>query len=146
VLRYIVAVPLQASQFAALADFRHQVRRFLHFSEQAARAAGFEPRQHQLLLALKGSREPHPTIGALAERLQIRHHSAVELINRMVRHGWVRRVHSREDRRRVEVRLTRSGNAALGRLSATHLRELRQTGPALVSALEALIPSRRGAE
>lgn len=138
-------MPLHRSQFIALAEFRHQVRTFLHFSEQAARASGLEPQQHQLLLALKGSREAHTTIGTLAERLQIRHHSAVELIDRMVQHGWVRRVPSREDRRRVAVQLTRSGNAVLGRLSAVHLRELRQAGPALVNALETLLPPAKAA-
>jgi DNA-binding MarR family transcriptional regulator len=139
-------MPLHRSQFIALADFRHQVRTFLHFSEQAARASGLEPQQHQLLLALKGSREPDTTVGALAERLQIRHNSAVELIDRMVDHGWIRRASSPEDRRRVVIRLTRSGNAVLAALSAVHLRELRQAGPALVHALEALLPAARAVE
>ena len=138
-------MPLHPSQFIALAEFRHQVRRFLHFSEQAARASGLEPQQHQLLLALKGSRDAQTTIGSLAERLQGRHNSAVELINRMAQHGWVRRVPSREDRRRVVVKLTKSGNAVLGRLSAVHLRELRQAGPTLVTALEALLPAAKAA-
>jgi DNA-binding MarR family transcriptional regulator len=137
---------LHRSQFIALADFRRQVRTFLHFSEQAARASGLEPQQHQLLLALKGSREPDTTVGALAKRLQIRHNSAVELIDRMVHHGWIRRTSSPEDRRRVVVKLTRSGNAVLAALSAVHLRELRQAGPALVHALEALLPAARAVE
>jgi DNA-binding MarR family transcriptional regulator len=139
-------MPLHRSQFVALAEFRHQVRTFLHFSEQAARASGLEPQQHQLLLALKGSREPDTTVGTLADRLQIRHHSAVELIDRMEHHGWVRRTPARVDRRRVVVKLTRSGHAVLAALSAVHLRELRQAGPALVHALEALLPAARGAE
>ena len=77
------------SDYASLAEFRYQIRRFLHFSEQAARTAGIEPHQHQLPLALKGlagSEEP-PTIGILAERLQIQHHSAVELVQRLEDRG-----------------------------------------------------------
>jgi DNA-binding MarR family transcriptional regulator len=139
-------MPLHRSQFIALADFRHQVRTFLHFSEQASRASGLEPQQHQLLLALKGSRDPDTTVGALAESLQIRHNSAVELINRMVNHGWIRRSPARDDRRRVVIKLTRSGNAVLAALSAVHLRELRQAGPALVQALEELLPAARGVD
>ena len=138
-------MPLHRSQFVALAEFRHQVSRFLHFSQQAARASGVEPQQHQLLLALKATPDGRASIGTLAERLQIRHNSAVELIDRMSRHGWVRRAPSREDRRRVLVRLTRSGNAILGRLTAVHLRELRLAGPALVLALESLLPAAKSA-
>jgi len=133
------------SQFAALADFRYQIRKFLHFSEQVARASGLEPQQHQLLLALRGSGQVSPTIGYLAERLQIRHNSAVELIDRMSERGWVRRVPSRDDGRCVTVELTRSGEAMLGKLSVEHLRELQQTGPALVVALEFLLPALKAA-
>jgi len=73
------------SEYQSLAEFRYQLRRFLHFSEQAARSVGLEPQQHQLLLALKGLPYGRPaTVSELAERLQIQHHSTVELINRMV--------------------------------------------------------------
>lgn len=132
---------ISPSQFAALAEFRHQIRKFLHFSEQAARASGLEPQQHQLLLALKGRREETPTIGYLAERLQIRHHSTVELVDRMCERGWVRRMPSPDDKRCVMVELTKSGDAVLRKLSAEHLSELEQTGPALVAALEFLRPA-----
>ncbi len=133
------------SQFAALAEFRHQIRKFLHFSEESARACGLEPQQHQLLLALKGVRGEAPTIGYLAERLQIRHNSAVELVDRMSEHGLVRRTPSTDDKRRVLVELTRSGNAVLAKLSAEHVAELQQTGPALVTALESLLPALKAA-
>ncbi len=130
---------IDLSQFAALAEFRHQIRKFLHFSEQSARGLGIEPQQHQLLLAIKGSGETEVTIGYLADRLQIRHHSTVELVDRMSVHGLVRRASSTTDKRRVLVELTGAGNRVLGKLSAEHLSELRQTGPALVKALESLL-------
>ena len=144
-MRYNSVVEIHPSQFAALAEFRHQIRRFLHFSELAAQTHGIEPQQHQLLLAVKGTlaKDPQekPTIGYLAERLQIRHNSAVELIDRMCDRGLVRRVTSPEDKRRVLIELTKTGNLLLSKLSEEHLRELEQTGPALVSALEALLPA-----
>jgi DNA-binding MarR family transcriptional regulator len=127
------------AQYRALAEFRHQIRRFLHFSERMARDHGIEPRQHQLLLAVKGCAAEEATIGYLAERVQVRHHSAVELIDRMCEHGMVRRRDSAKDRRRVLVELTAAGNRVLARLSSEHLKELRQTGPELVKALEAVL-------
>ncbi|HET9319511.1 MAG TPA: MarR family transcriptional regulator [Bryobacteraceae bacterium] len=127
--------------YASLAEFRYQIRRFLHFSEQAARAAGIEPHQHQLLLALKGlarSEEP-PTIGILAERLQIQHHSAVELVQRLEDRRLISRSRSPADRRQVLIQLTPHGEAELEKLTVCHLAELRTNGPALVAALEGLI-------
>jgi DNA-binding MarR family transcriptional regulator len=127
--------------YASLAEFRYQIRRFLHFSEQAARTAGIEPHQHQLLLALKGlarSEEP-PTIGILAERLQIQHHSAVELVQRLEDRGLISRSRSPADRRQVLIQLTPHGEAELEKLTVCHLAELRTNGPALVAALEGLI-------
>lgn len=136
------------TDYQALAEFRYQIRRFLHFSEQAARVSEIEPQHHQLLLAAKGytgNPEEGPSIGYLAERLQIRHHSAVELIDRMVAHDLVKRLHSGRDRRQVIISLTRHGEQILKKLSADHIRELRESGPALVSALEALVGSNVGA-
>jgi DNA-binding MarR family transcriptional regulator len=130
------------NDYEALADFRYHIRRFLHFSEQVARLSEIEPQHHQLLLAAKGFRgKPGegPTIGYLAERLQIRHHSAVELIDRMVAHGLVERLPGERDRRQVIVCLTAYGERMLRKLSADHIRELRETGPALVTALEAIV-------
>ncbi len=130
------------NDFEALAEFRYQIRRFLHFSEESARLSDIEPQHHQLLLAVKGFRgQPGegPTIGYLAERLQIRHHSTVELIDRMVSHGLVERTQSEHDRRQVIVALTRQGERILRKLSADHIRELREMGPALVAVLESIV-------
>ena len=131
-----------ALNYRALADFRHEIRRFLRFSENAARAAGLEPQQHQLLLALKGlPTEKRPTISVLAERLQIQHHSAVELIDRLVKRGMVRRYRSRTDKRQVFVRLTHSGEEVLRQLSLHHLQELKSAGPVLAQVLAVAIAS-----
>ena len=112
--------------YRALAEFRYQIRRFLHFSEQAARSAGLEPQQHQLLLALKGLPDAVPaTIQTLAERLQLRHHSTVELVDRLVTRGLVRRRRNPSDRREVFIDLTVQGETILRHLSVHHLTELR---------------------
>jgi DNA-binding MarR family transcriptional regulator len=127
---------LTLSDYEALAELRYQIRRFLSFSEQAARAAGLEPRQHQLLLGLKGlPANARPTIGELAERLQIQHHSAVELVNRLSAAGYIRRARAGEDRREVLLSLTPRGDKVLRKLSLHHRAELRSAGPALVKAL-----------
>src|SRR5215831_17109845 len=98
------------AKFIAQAEFRYEIRRFLHFSEMAARRAGLHPQQYQLLLAIRGlPREHEPTIGHLAERLQLQHNSAVELINRAERRGLVMRADDRQDRRQVRVHLTNKG-------------------------------------
>jgi DNA-binding MarR family transcriptional regulator len=126
-------------EYRALAEFRFRIRQFIHFSEQAARAVGIEPQQHQLLLALKGFPEARePTIGDLASRLQLQHHSTVELIDRSVRQGLVERQRGEADRRQVHIRLTPHGEAILRELSVHHRRELRAAAPALVRALDAL--------
>jgi DNA-binding MarR family transcriptional regulator len=132
--------PLTIDEYRRLAEFRYQIRRFLSFSTQAARRAGLEPRQHQLLLALKGL-PPHlePTIGELANRLQIRHNTAVELVNRLADHGLVERRRDDGDRRKVFIDITERGQSVLDELSRHHLRELRSIGPELVRALNTLI-------
>jgi DNA-binding MarR family transcriptional regulator len=133
---------ISQAEYQALAEFRYELRRFLHFSEQAARAAGLEPQQHQLLLALKGMPEQKDTsVGELAERLQIQHHSTVELVNRMVERGLLERRRDESDQRRVLVALTAYGEEVLKKLSLLHRMELRTTGPALVKELNALINS-----
>jgi DNA-binding MarR family transcriptional regulator len=134
---------LSAADYRALADFRFEVRRFLHFSEEAARREKLAPQHHQLLLAVKGfsagaSFVTWPTVRHLAERLQIAHHSAVELIDRCVGAGLVKRVEDEKDRRRVHVRLTRKGEGALDRLSRQHRDELKVAGRALIEALKAV--------
>lgn len=130
---------ISVSEYQALAEFRYQLRRFLRFSEEAARAVGLEPQQHQLLLALKGLPEQRAaTVGELAERLQIQHHSAVELINRMVERDLIERSRDENDQRRVNINLTKNGDEVLRKLSLLHHEELRTTGPALVDTLMAL--------
>ena len=124
--------PTKQSDYEALAAFRYSLRQFLRFSEEAAHALGLTPHQHQALLTIRGfpSRQ-RPTIGELAERLQIRPHSAVELVNRLAVDGLVARKNSQEDRRRVYVTLTQRGEAILEKLSAVHKQELRRIGPQL---------------
>jgi DNA-binding MarR family transcriptional regulator len=116
--------PLSDEDFQALAAFRAGLRRFHRFSEDAARQAGLTPKQHQLLVAVRGhaAAEP-PTIGDLAEALQIKHHSAVELVNRVVHRGFAQREGSTVDNRRVHVRLTPAGENALRSLTAAHRQE-----------------------
>jgi len=125
------------ANYEALAELRHQIRRFLSFSERAARKAGLEPRQHQLMLALKGlPRGSRPRVGELAERLQLRHHSTVELANRLAARGYIRRMRGGEDQREVLLSLTPKGEQVLRGLSLHHRAELRMQGPALLAALE----------
>ena len=131
---------LTTADYQALAELRHEIRRFLHFSEQAARRAGLEPRQHQLMLSLKGlPPRVRPSIGELAQRLLIEHHSAVELVNRLAKGGYVQRERDGEDRRAVLVSLTRKGEKILRDLSLDHRAELRVQGPALTTALRRTI-------
>ena len=135
--------------YRALADFRYEIRRFLNFSERAARAAGIEPQQHQALLAIKGLPPAcKATVGVLAEQMQIRHHSAGELSSRLARKGWMRRSRSRRDGREVLLELTRRGENLLAKLSLSHREELRTAGPRLIAALQAAIahhkPTRHG--
>ncbi|MGA2510032.1 MAG: MarR family transcriptional regulator [Candidatus Acidiferrales bacterium] len=135
--------PARPIDFAALADFRYEIRRFLNFSEAAARAAGIEPQQHQALLAIKGrARGLDTTIGALAERLQIQHNTAVELSRRLEARGWILRSRSPKDAREVHLTLTRRGESILEKLSVSHRNELRTAGPRLVSALRAAVAQR----
>jgi DNA-binding MarR family transcriptional regulator len=129
---------LTAADYQALAEFRYQIRRFLHFSEQAARRAGLEPSQHQLLLAVK-AHAGELTVGDLAERLQLRHHSVVGLLDRLAGHALVRRSRGDGDRRQVRVALTRKGEAVLGKLSLDHRAELQSGDQALVGALQAIV-------
>ena len=131
---------IHLTDYQALAEFRYQIRRYLHFSEQIARSAGLEPQQHQLLLAIKGlPTNRKATIGEIAQRLQIQHHSTVELIGRMTDRGYVERQRDEVDQRRVIVSLTSQGEEILQKLSHTALAELRSTAPALVQVLSTLI-------
>ncbi len=126
--------------YETLADLRYQVRRFLRVREELARAAGLQPQQHLLLLQVKGiERTQVPTIGVLAERLQIRHHATVQLVDRLVERGMVRRRRAELDRRAVVVAVTPRGEAILRKLTIHSLAELQTGGPALTAALTRLI-------
>jgi len=135
---------LSDTNYQALAEFRYQIRKFLHFSDEAARRAGLEPAQHQLLLAVK-AHHGDPNVGDLAERLQLRHHSTVGLIDRLEEAGLVRRDRAEGDRRQVKVSLTQKGETVLRRLSLDHRAELETTGAALAEALHAIL-ERKGTE
>lgn len=117
--------------YKALAQFRFELRKFLAFSEAAARREKLTPQHHQALLAIKGfSGDNAATIGDLAARLLIRHHTAVELVDRMAKLGLVARVADPDDGRRSLVRLTANGERRLRKLSKLHLYELKAvSGP-----------------
>lgn len=131
----------QSVDYRTLAALRYQIRRFLRTREVAARAAGVEPQHYLLLLQIKGLEEDEQpaTVGALAERLQLRHHTVVELVDRLGTKGLVVRRRSPSDRRQVVVELRPAGDAVLRRLALYSIEELRTEGPALVSALTRLI-------
>lgn len=130
------AAGLDLRDYRRLSEFRYLLRCFLEYSETAAAAAGLTSRQHQALLAIKGVREDAiPTIGYLAERLRIQHHSAVELVDRLVEAGLIVREHDPTDRRRVRLGLTEAAEQSLQALSSSHLRELHRMRPALLEIL-----------
>src|SRR5712692_4627553 len=127
-------------EYRALAEFRYRIRVFLNGSEQAARAAGLEPQQYLLLLAVRGlPLRREASIRELAERMQLRHHSVVELIDRLESRLLLRRERSRVDRRQVIVHLTLRGERILVRLAKQRLDELRTAAPILVHALNAIV-------
>jgi DNA-binding MarR family transcriptional regulator len=123
---------LSKHQYELLAAFRYALRRFLHFSETAAHEAGITPQHHQALLAIKGfPGQDGVRVGELAERLQVRHHSAVGLVDRLVADKLVRRESASNDRRQVYIRLTPRGERVLEKLSELHHTQLRTLGPEL---------------
>lgn len=130
---------LSPERYRALSDFRFSVRRFQQFSDNAARSAGLEPRQHQMLLAIKATDDETMNVGDIAERLLIRHHSAVELVRRTEKRGLVKRTRGARDRRQVFVQLTPAGAHALTGLAASHHRELQSAAPDLIRSLQRII-------
>lgn len=123
---------LAKADYERLAEFRYLLRRFLVFSEQAAEQAGLTAQQHQALLAIKGfARRQHVTIGELAERLGIRHHSAVGLIDRLASNSLVNRRSGLDDRRKVLIELTPKAERLLAKLSVAHRDELKRLSPLL---------------
>jgi DNA-binding MarR family transcriptional regulator len=137
---------LSPGQYRDLAEFRRQIRQFLHFSEATAKEHRLEPQQHQLLLAVHGLPEGvKPTIREIATRLFIQHHSAVELINRLETTGAIEKTQGPEDKREVWVRLTPAGLATLRRLALAHRTELERSGPELARALNSVLRHSRKA-
>jgi DNA-binding MarR family transcriptional regulator len=132
-------MPISKAHYETLAEFRYALRQFLRFSEDAAQSAGITPQQHQAMLAIKGfPGRDIITIGELAERLQIKHHSAVGLVDRLTAEKYIRRLTDRQDRRQVHLKLTARGEEVLETLSATHREELRRMGPQINQLLISL--------
>ena len=128
------------SEYAALAEFRFRIREFLRGSDGAAEAAGLEPQQYQMLLAIRGLPPHHKaSIRELADRLLLRHHSAVGLIDRLEDSGYVRRSRGSRDHRQVWVTLLPKGRHALERVVQQRLHELRDSGQALIDALTSIL-------
>jgi DNA-binding MarR family transcriptional regulator len=131
---------ISLNEYRALADFRYTIRRYLRFSEQAARQAGLEPQHYQFLLAIKGIPEgTRATVGELAERMQIQHHSTVELVDRMEERGLVSRKRGSEDRREVLVQLSAKGEKVIRDLVLHHRAELRESAPKLTQSLRKIM-------
>ena len=135
--------PLSNQRYQALAAFRKALREFLHFSEEAALEAGVAPQQHQAMLVIRASSAGNSedgivTIGDLAAQLQVKHQSAVGLVNRMEAAGLVRKTQDAGDRRRMCVRLSKRGHRLLEKLAAAHAAELARVGPALRTMLKSL--------
>jgi DNA-binding MarR family transcriptional regulator len=126
--------------YKIMAELRYQIRRFLRFSEETARDIGLEPQQYQLMLVLKGPPVGfRGRMGEVAERLQIQHHSTVELVDRLERRGMVRRRRGTEDRREVLLELTPKGEKVLREVAIRHREELRLVGPEMVTALRKIM-------
>lgn len=136
---------LSRDQYRNLAEFRRQIRQFLHFSEAAAKAHGVEPQQHQLLLAVHGLPEGvKPTIREIASRLFIQHNSAVELVNRLAQAGAISRVSGARDKREVWLQLTPAGRAILRKLALAHRTELERSGLELSNTLHSILRPAEG--
>lgn len=134
------------SEYQALAELRYRIRRFLQEGDTTAKQAGLEPQQYLLLLAIRGLPVgQEASIRTLAERLSLRHHSTVELIDRMEARGYVKRLRGREDRRQVLISLQPRGEKLLAKVVEQRITELRANGRALVRAISALLETRRRA-
>jgi DNA-binding MarR family transcriptional regulator len=140
-----MAGEITTPEYRALAELRYRIRKFVGEGDAVARAAGLEPQQYLLLLALRGLPDGvEATIRTLADRLALKHHSAVELIDRMETHGYVRRSRSRDDRRRVLVALLPRGGKLLEQVAHDRIGELRASGAAFVNAISSLLENGRG--
>jgi DNA-binding MarR family transcriptional regulator len=135
-----MGLDITPAEYRALAELRYRIRHFLREGDAKARAVGLEPQQYLMLLAIRGLPEGREaTIQTLAERLALKHHSAVELVDRLEANGYVRRTRSRDDRRRVFVTLLPRGERLLEQVAQNRISELRTSGEALVGAIEALL-------
>jgi DNA-binding MarR family transcriptional regulator len=135
-----MVTPITPEEYRALAELRHRIRLFVREGDANARAAGLEPQQYLILLAIRGLPEKtEATIRAIADRLALQHHSVVELVDRLEQHGLVRRTRGRDDRRRVFVSLLPRGEKLLEEVARHRISELRASGTALVAAIEALL-------
>jgi len=146
VVRYTcgMAKEITSAEYTALAELRYLIRKFVGQGDAVARAAGLEPQQYLLLLAIRGLPEGEDaTIQTLADRLALKHHSMVELIDRLEVHGYVRRSRGRDDRRRVLVSLLPRGEKLLEQVARHRISELRSSGAALVKAISALLENGR---
>src|SRR6202008_4647127 len=138
-----MAGKITENEYRALGELRYRIRRFLQEGDMTAKQAGLEPQQYLLLLAIRGlPARQDATISALGDRLSLRHHSSVELIDRMEAHGYVKRIRGREDRRQVLVSLQPRGEKLLEKVVAQRLVELRSHGRALVGSIGKLLESR----
>jgi DNA-binding MarR family transcriptional regulator len=138
-----MAEKIMEGEYAALAELRYRIRRFLQEGDATARQAGLEPQQYQLLLAIRGlPMGQEASIRTLAERLSLRHHSTVELIDRMEARGYVKRMRGREDRRQVLISLQPRGEKLLEKVVEQRIIELRANGRALVEAISTLLEPR----
>ena len=136
-------VNLSANEYLALAEFRHQLERFLQRRRRAARQAGLQPKQYQLMLAVKGMpKGRRPTVGEIADRLQIQNHSVVELVDRLEKRRYIERQRDEADRRVVHLKLTPAGEAVLRKLVAASLTELKAEAPALLRSLTGVLRKR----
>jgi DNA-binding MarR family transcriptional regulator len=137
-------IKIVTADYRALAELRYRIRHFLHEGDAAARQVGLVPQQYLLLLAVRGLPEDtESTIKTLAERLALKHHSAVELIDRMEKHGYVHRIRSLDDRRCVLVSLLPRGEKLLEKVARQRITEVRAGGTALVNAIDAVLGHKR---
>src|SRR5260221_2018209 len=135
-----MAKKISVAEFRALAELRYRIRQFLKEGDATAREAGLEPQQYVMLLAIRGLPPDVPgKIRTLADRLALKHHSAVELVDRLEQHGYVKRTRSRQDKRQVLGSLLPKGHKVLEQVVQQRIGELRASGRQLVQAIDALL-------
>jgi DNA-binding MarR family transcriptional regulator len=141
------AETIGVEQFRKLAEFRFQLRKFLHFSHAAAEQCGVRPQQYQMLQCISGMpAELDPTIANVAARMLLKHNSAVELVDRTIEQGLLRRCPDPTDHRRILLRVTTQGERILASLAEYHMQELEQAGPELIRALRRVLSMKPAAD